>query len=118
MASRFQWNHHEAMRPDWVMLGVPRPGGGVRLYASRELTHAELELRLEHDVRAFLDGDLAGLSERMDINVGMRHFTLVEADTYPEALAHLLDVWSPEPQPTAPAGALPAGRPALGDGPV
>ena len=85
--------------PEWVMLGVPRADGKVAIYASKELNHAELT----HETDEYdLDSWLAQPSpraprQRIELTVNMRTFVVVVADTYAEALAGLLNVWSPEP---------------------
>lgn len=82
--------------PDWVVLGTPTTDGKVAIYASKDLTEAELRYEAEHDYD-FLAMRTVLLSRRIELTVGMRTYTVVVADTYEQALRHLFDTWSPEP---------------------
>lgn len=105
--------------PDWVMVGVPGPldeeiggGQGVWLFASKDLTRAELEAeipRLAYDIwqqeqerLAWMTGSifpppLPPPRPEYKITATMRKFIVIQARTYPEAFKALFDKWSPEP---------------------
>ena len=90
-------------RPDWVMVGMPGPAGGVWLIASKDMNQAEL--RAEFD-RAMLDDGwdvIPGPVTRHEytLTASMRRFTLIEAADYPAAFRSLFDRWTPEPAPAA-----------------
>jgi len=84
-------------RPDWVMMGVPH-GGGVRLYASRELNAAELEMARDYvEVDPFDLFEPARLTPwQIKLTVEMRTFYVIEALTYQDAFAGLFKTWSPD----------------------
>lgn len=96
----------QASRPDFVMVGLPR-ADGVELWASTELSYAELEA--ETRFRQYADYDLGELfaspwypppepvSRQVTLRAGLGKFVIVRAPTYREALAALLarDDWSP-----------------------
>lgn len=81
-------------RPDFVLLGVPVPGG-VELWASTELSHAELEYEARVRDVEWID-DLGSqllpiaLSSTFTLHAGLRRFVVVRAPDYRAALAGLL----------------------------
>lgn len=87
-------------RPDWVMLGVPQPNGKGAIFASTDLTEAELRHETEMDkwARWSLVPPTRHLVTRIFLEVQMRTYVMVVADTYAEALATLLREWKPERQ--------------------
>lgn len=105
------------VRPDWVITGVPLPGGGVRLIASTDLRVASVQERQER----WFDGSnpdnlLQGFDPAgwvYDLKVTMKGYTLVEAADYPTALTMLFNRWNPEasqpPTPPRQPRALTAG---------
>lgn len=98
-------------RPDFVIVGVRKPGGGVMLFASVTLTQAELKRETDPlDPFDFVPtpGGLARLpKEDITVSAKMRDFTLIHADSYPEALRSLHEQWARQaPQP---GNALPPG---------
>lgn len=83
---------------DWVMVGMPSPGGGVRLFASKTLTRAGLQRRVEGyalvPITARPDGPVARVPvETRTVIAVMKDFTLINAETYPEALRSLMEMW-------------------------
>jgi hypothetical protein len=106
-------------RPDWVMLGVPGPvpGGKVWLIASRELTRAELEVAVNYE--DIWDDEVFPVtsvltSRKITLSCQMGKFVLIEADDYAAAFNALFEQWSPQPgQRVALPGtpALPPGEP-------
>lgn len=99
-------------RPDFVLVGLPRPGG-VELWASTELSYAELEAETRY--RPYLSEELIGridcpaptpMGARYTLKAEMRRFVIVRAPTYREALAALLqrDDWGPGGGPLAIGG--------------
>ena len=101
------------VRPDFVLVGLPAPGG-IELWASTELTDAELqaETRFRPQLDDPLWGNLADpvpepVSTTYTLRAGLSKFVIVRAPTYREALAVLLrhPGWGP------------GGRRAIGGGP-
>jgi hypothetical protein len=77
--------------PDFVLLGVPVPGG-VELWASTELSHAELECEARVRDVEWID-ELAEpyvQSSTFTLHAGLRQFVVVRAPDYRVALAGLL----------------------------
>lgn len=80
------------MRPDFVLLGIPAPAG-VELWASTELSYAELEAEVRHSDVYWDDPRDAfpiETSRTFTLRAGLRKFVVVRAPSYREALAHLL----------------------------
>lgn len=97
-----------AYRPDFVLLGIPA-ADGVELWASTELSHAELEAEIQHtDVYWDDPRDAFPIitSRTYTLRAGLRKFVVVRAPSYREALAHLLAQpgWEPGPGPAAITG--------------
>lgn len=85
--------------PDWVMVGVPVEGGGVRLLASLTLTRAELEQKIDGfdliPISSNPKSAVARVPRRIvTITAVMRDFTQILAEDYPSALRSLLEMWS------------------------
>jgi len=102
-------------RPDWVMCGTPH-AGGVRLFASKDMTHAALEANFGRHV--IDDGTLSGawgpvISQRITLTAGLKTFIVIDAPDYPTAFRALFEQWTPDPGERA---ALP-GVPAIEAGP-
>jgi hypothetical protein len=102
-------------RPDWVMVGMPW-AGGVRLLASKDMTHAELAAEVsrlypEYETPEPLPSLV--ISQRITLTAGMRTFTVIDAPDYPSAFTALFETWTPGPGERA---ALP-GVPAIEAGP-
>lgn len=70
-------------RPSHIMIGVDRPGGGVRVYASRELPTdlgwSQREIR-NHIIAWHIDAD-------------MTHVLVIDAPTWGEAYARAFGIW-------------------------
>lgn len=99
-------------RPDFVMVGMSRPGGGVILFASLTLTEAELKHEVgkaRHvPITPNPDGPFARIPDRrITVRAEMQDFTQIVADTYPAAMQTLQEQWSRR-QP-GPGNALPPG---------
>ncbi|MEU3452151.1 hypothetical protein ABZ671_00710 [Micromonospora sp. NPDC006766] len=98
--------------PAWIVLGTPVGNGQVAVYASKDLSGAELT-REEDPFETMLGGlppyHHAG-PHRIELTVGMHRYTVVVADTYEQAFHRLFATWSPEPErpalPTQPQGPL------------
>lgn len=109
-------------RPDFVLVGVPRPDG-VELWASTELSYAELEAQIAY--RPYLPEELFGRidypspepeSTTITLRAGLARFVIVQAPTYRQALAALMD--HPGWQPPGGGGPLALGPPPRSDPPV
>jgi hypothetical protein len=96
-------------RPDWVMVGMPR-AGGVRLLASKDMTHAELEAAFDRaapwDAYDFTLPPI--VSQRITLTAGMRTFTVIDAPDYPSAFTALFETWTPGPGQHAALQGIPA----------
>jgi hypothetical protein len=96
-------------RPDWVMCGMPQPGGEtgrVRLLASKELNHAELTAQMEYPETFGIFPAPSIVTQRYTLTAEARTFIVIDAPDYPAAFKALFEDWTPEP----------ATRPALGEG--
>lgn len=93
-------------RPDWVMCGCPVPGG-VRLLASKDMTHAELSADYGWaDIDAWSPPVLT--SRRITLTSGLKTFIMIEAPDYPSAFAALFEQWTPGPGEHAALPGIPA----------
>lgn len=82
-------------RPDFVILGVPNPDGGVLIVASKELSQAELESTADE-----LDMWEVGRRLRMSrttytLTAQMRSIHMVIGPDYGSALRTLFEQWTP-----------------------
>lgn len=82
-------------RPEWVMVGVPRPDGSKRLYATREIRRATFE--------TIVAGAEAGWELRAE---HMTNMLIIDRDSYGQCLEHLMRIWA---NAEAEARGLPAG---------
>lgn len=95
------------MPPDFVICGAPRANGGVAIFASRELTQAELNAELiEHtDIYGILAAvEPNPVDVRYVLTATTKSFVQVVAEDYVSALRRLFEEWTP---PTADRVALP-----------
>jgi hypothetical protein len=96
-------------RPDWVMCGCPAPGG-VRLLASKDMTHAELEAQFDWgpdtDTWGFSPPVLRG--QRITLTAGLKTFIVIDAPDYPSAFRALFEQWTPGPGEHAALPGIPA----------
>jgi hypothetical protein len=77
--------------PDFALIGLPRPGGGVQLFASLTLTSGGFKRELEGYEKGPLGARLP--VERITVQVEMKDFQQVLAEDYRGALRDLLDMW-------------------------
>lgn len=94
-------------RPDWVMCGMPW-NGGVRLLASKDMTHAELAADYGWADTDPWDGPPMLTSRRITLTSGLKTFVLIEAPDYPSAFAALFEQWTPGPGKRAALPSIPA----------
>jgi len=95
-------------RPDWVMCGCPARGG-VRLLASKDMTHAELEARFDWadiNMGTYLSPHLR--SQRITLTAGLKTFVMIDAPDYPSAFRALFEQWTPGPGEHAALPGIPA----------
>lgn len=85
-----------AMRPDWVLLGVRLSPEQVVVYASNQLTVAELEMKVETEMM-FSDYP-RHFPRRQTIRLSTEMLTVVYASgaTYAEAIRTIMETWSPD----------------------
>jgi hypothetical protein len=81
-------------RPDWVMCGCPAPGG-VRLLASKDMTHAELEVAYDWADTGRWPPIPRG--QRITLTAGLKTFIVIDAPDYPSAFRALFEQWTPGP---------------------
>jgi hypothetical protein len=95
-------------RPDWVMCGMPW-NGGVRLLASKDMTHAELEAKFDHvNVECGLVYLPVLAGHRITLTAGMSTFIVIDAPDYPSAFAALFEQWTPGPADRVALPGIPA----------
>jgi len=87
-------------RPDFVLFGIADVTGGVLLFASDQMSQAELESRVEKIDLIPVAQVLARVPDRRTtLRVELRSFTMIRAETYIDALRSLMTTWRPpEPQ--------------------
>jgi hypothetical protein len=95
--------------PDWVMVGLSNNDGGVRLFASRTLTQAGLQRRVDGFTRVPVTGNPNGPVARVPNEIAtvvavMKDFTSINAASYPDALRSLMELWSRVPTLEGEAG--------------
>lgn len=95
-------------RPDWVMCGVPW-NGGVRLLASKDMTHAELSADFGYTDIGIPGWDPPALtSRRITLTAGLKTFVMIEAPDHPSAFRALFEQWTPGPGEHAALPGVPA----------
>jgi len=70
-------------KPEFVMTGVQRPGGGVRLYASRSLK----DLEFGHDASPGGSTALWKIASKLD------QMLIIDEDTWAHAFARMFEIW-------------------------
>lgn len=86
--------------PDFVILGFRRSADEVEVWASNDLTRAELQA-LMHDEypESVLGRVVRPLVYGYELRAGLRTFLLIRAPTYSAALRALMDQWNPDQPP-------------------
>lgn len=83
----------EQIRPDFVILGVPAEDA-VYVYASQDLTKAELEAVVEEErVRSL--ADWRPPRREYTLTATMKAFTVARGETYADAFRALFESWTP-----------------------
>ena len=72
--------------PKFVMVGIDRPGGGVRVYASRDIAENELKWGLATDKY--------GTGTGWHVDAEMRQTLITDADTWGEAFEQIFRIWA------------------------
>jgi hypothetical protein len=75
-------NAPSSQKPDFVLVGIPRPGAGVRLWASRELAGTSFDMTAMDDP-----------PPRWMIRAVMAQALAIDKPTYPEAMAQMATIW-------------------------
>ncbi len=85
--------------PDWVMCGMPGLAGGIRLLASKDMTHAELAADYDWaDTADVWDMSAPVLHcRRITLTAGLKTFIVIDAPDYPSAFRILFEQWTPGP---------------------
>lgn len=94
-------------RPDWVMCGMPH-GSGVRLLASKDMTHAELSADFGYEDTSGPWEPPALTSRRITLTSGLKTCVMIEAPDYPSAFTALFEQWTPGPGEHAALPGIPA----------
>jgi hypothetical protein len=84
-------------RPDFMIVGLTLPAGDVLVFASTELTQAQLVRETQgFDLIEVMEGmRLARVPiERITVRAEMRSFTIIHGDDYPSALRSLMEMWA------------------------
>ena len=67
---------------DFVMVGLKRPSGGVRIYATRHMPHLEWgQVQRDYATLWHIDADMDNL-------------LVIDKPDYPQALARLFEIWA------------------------
>ena len=86
--------------PEWTITGGRGANGKVQLIASREIdpqrSTVSMHYSEEYDEFAFEPLIRYRGRPKITVAIGVRHFVLIEADTYEAALKHLFKTWSPD----------------------
>lgn len=113
-----------SMMPDFVIVGTPRPEGGVRLIASKELTRAELDVQIDtqdiFDVEYLDPVSIQVTGTRYCLTADFRRFVVIDAPDYATAFTDLFRYWTPDPEPRKRIGnqsSIESGQRAIKPGP-
>lgn len=90
--------------PEFIMVGIRRPGGGITLFVSQAVTEAKFARRIAgHDAIRVMPGMRPAMVPREEIIVGakMTSFEQVLADNYLDALKSLARYWEERRDPRA-----------------
>jgi len=74
-------------KPEFIMTGIQRPDGTVRLYASRDLKSLNWGQR---------DLDYPHSGVAWDIDTDMQHMLIIDKPTWGEAFARAFEIWANE----------------------
>lgn len=87
----------QVIAPDWVMLGVQAPDG-VLVYASTDLTRAELEAKINRPglFNLWEQDRFQAPPTVIEMQATMGSFVVAVGADYTEALRTLFEHWSPE----------------------
>lgn len=72
--------------PKFVMVGIDRPGGGVRVYASRDIA--------ENELRWGLATNDYGTGTGWHVDAEMRKTLIVDGQTWGEAFEQIFRIWA------------------------
>lgn len=95
----FDYSRAGSPKPDFLLIGVPNPSGGVILIASRSVYAAEVEHTREYeDLMSGYHGLIARVPgfEEISITALLRDYVLITANTYGEAFSNLFNTWKPD----------------------
>jgi len=68
-------------KPAFIMTGIERPGGGVRLYASRDLPGVFFGVTGQDDTAAW------------HVDADMRHALVIDGSSWGEVFARAFEIW-------------------------
>lgn len=86
--------------PDFILVGV-RYGDGVTLFASTDLTEAQLKREVARIQQVEVAPHMIARVpvEKTTVTAQLKTFTVIHADDYPSALASLQDLWNRKSSP-------------------
>jgi len=99
MVTKFDTNL--SMLPVFAVTGGLLEDGRVRLFASKDLTRAELQVVVDHTDVTW-DGvnvDTRATGYQITLGTRMRHFIIIDAPDWDAAWDYLFKHWSPKPEP-------------------
>jgi hypothetical protein len=82
---------------DWVIVGAPAEGGRVVVLASQQLTAGQLDMVRDEYVSLGRWTTDRYLPPKYTLQLTMRQYVVIIADSYPEALRRLMEQWTPTP---------------------
>jgi hypothetical protein len=95
----YTYRESQPIHPAWVMFGVELPDR-VCLYASRTLTQAELELKVEDNWYIFSDWWSFPPRNEYELHATFDDFVVITGDTWADCFNDLQNHWSPSsPKP-------------------
>jgi hypothetical protein len=89
---------HIRETPQWIIMGIEVPTGGVAVLASCTLTRAQMRRSFEDYTKKTKLGLLHLRKEHNAILIECEGFTFIHGTTYRECMLSLPDVWTP-PEP-------------------
>lgn len=88
---------HTTQAPDFVLVLV-REGDQHLIYASRELTHAQLDAIVENRPGDLRDPLEHGVLVHFRLSATLKTYVVAAGSSYPEAFQTLFETWHPDDQ--------------------
>ncbi|MDE1673781.1 hypothetical protein [Nocardia gipuzkoensis] len=84
-----------SQRPDFVILGLPKPDGGVIVYASKDLRRAELDYFAEYGENAAFLARPRPIRRGYTLTTEMGRIAIATGTDYADAMRNLFTMWQP-----------------------